>query len=294
MSEAKKKGKVIFGVPSLKGPTKHFQQALEASVPLVVEAGWEEGTVEERGNAYISNARAAMLRKAMDAKADIMVFLDYDLSWEPGALLRLIEMPGDVVCGTYRFKDPSQEEYMGELQLGAGGDPVTRPDGCLLANRAPAGFLKITKHAVHRYMGYYPELCYGERYAPTLDLFNHGAHEGVWWGEDYAFCRRWRAKNEGVWIIPDLNITHWDGDTPYPGNLRKFIDRIRPPKDKPEVATVAPPAAPEPAKLRCEKCGEEKEAPGKAILGQWVCDPCYYGPVEPPAGYGNKTTKEAA
>ena len=60
--------------------------------------------VHEVGSPYISAARATMLRKALDAKADVIVFIDHDLSWRPGDLLKLIETTGDVVGGTYRFK----------------------------------------------------------------------------------------------------------------------------------------------------------------------------------------------
>jgi hypothetical protein len=56
---------------------------VEASVPVLEAAGWEVGFVDERGNPYISAARATMLRKALDAKCDVVVFLDDDLSWEP-------------------------------------------------------------------------------------------------------------------------------------------------------------------------------------------------------------------
>jgi hypothetical protein len=69
------------------------------------------------------------------------------------------------------------------------------------------------------------------RYAPTFDLFNHGAHEGVWWGEDYAFSRRWREMGGEIWVVPDLDITHHSRDAAFPGNYHKFLlslsDKIR-------------------------------------------------------------------
>lgn len=219
--------RVAFCVPSLAGPTAPFIDALEKSAPLVTGAGWDDILIEERGCPYISGARATMLRKALDAKADVIVFLDYDLSWEPSDLLKLIETPGDVVAGTYRFKK-DDEEYMGQLALDAAGKPMGENAGetetlVLRAERIPAGFLKITKEAVHRLIQAYPELCYGPAFAPSLDLFNHGAYEGVWWGEDYAFSRRWLAVGGDLWVIPDLSITHHSSDAAYPGNLHQFL-----------------------------------------------------------------------
>ena len=42
----------------------------------------------------------------------------------------------------------------------------------------------------------------------SVDLFNHGAHDGAWYGEDYAFSRNWLALGGDIWIVPDLNLTH--------------------------------------------------------------------------------------
>lgn len=214
------KGKVCFATPSLAGPTAPYMEALKASVPLIKDAGWDAGFVQEIGCPYISCARATMLRKALDAKADVVVFIDYDLSWDAGDLLKLIETPGDVVAGTYRFKE-EPPHYMGVLTEGS--HPEVREDGCIKATRVPAGFLKITKEAVDRFMASYPELVYGPRYNPSIDLFNHGAHEGQWWGEDYAFSRRWIDCGGEIWIVPDINLNHHSADAVFAGNFHEYL-----------------------------------------------------------------------
>jgi hypothetical protein len=217
--------KVIFAVPSLHGPTEPFKEALERSIHPVMEAGLEEGLVEERGNPYISQARSTMLRKALDAHADAIVFLDYDLSWGTNDLLKLVQTPGDVVAGTYRFKTDEEEDYMGSVFTHENGTPVCREDGCIKAKTVPAGFLKVTKEAVDRFMKKYPELIYGTRYNPSVDLFNHGARNGIWWGEDYSFSQNYIEAGGELWIVPDLDITHWRDDTPYPGNYHRWLLR---------------------------------------------------------------------
>lgn len=216
--------KVIFCVPTIRKPYRQTLEALAASLPLVQQAGWDEGMVSEVGCPYISAARATMLRKALDARADVIVFIDHDVSWKPRDLLTLIETEGDVVAGTYRFKK-DEEEYMGALFPQIDGTPRVREDGALYAHSAPAGFLKITAKAVDKFMRKYPNLVYGEAYRPHVDLFNHGAHEGVWYGEDYAFCRNWREAGGDLFIVPDLDITHHTADTAYPGNFHMFLRR---------------------------------------------------------------------
>lgn len=214
--------RVVFCIPTVTKPYQACLDSLKASVPLIQKAGWSDHVVFQVGCPYISAARSLMLRKAIDAKADSIVFIDHDLSWEPEDLLKLIEAPGEVVAGTYRYKK-EPEEYMGGLVSGIGGGPVVRDDGCIKAFCIPAGFLKITRAGINHFISDYPELTYGEKSSPHIDLFNHGAHKGIWYGEDYAFSRNWTEKCGEIWVVPDLNITHWAGEKPYPGNMHKFL-----------------------------------------------------------------------
>lgn len=217
------KGRVAFCTPTVSRPYPQFLEACEPAFRVVEDAGWKADAVYEVGNAYISGARATMLRKAINAMADVIVFLDHDVSFEPGALLALIETDGDVVSGTYRFKE-DEEKYMGWMQI-VDHALQQRDDGCIRATHVPAGFLKITRAAVNRFMEAYPELVYGERCLPHIDLFNHGTIEGVWFGEDYAFSRRWTEAGGDIWLRPDLSIDHHSPDKAYPGNFAAFIKR---------------------------------------------------------------------
>ena len=214
--------KVVFCVPTVKRPYQQCLDSLEASLLLLDAHGIEHGMVNEVGNPYISAARATMLRKALDAKADVIVFIDHDLSWRPADMLKLIQTDGDVVGGTYRFK-ADEVSYMGTIPSHPDGTPVVRADGAIQARLLPAGFLKVTTNAVDKFMTAYPELCYGEKYRMSIDLFNHGAHKGVWWGEDYAFCRRWEECGGEAWLVPDLQLDHHSVDRSYPGNFHMYL-----------------------------------------------------------------------
>lgn len=114
---------------------------------------------------------------------------------------------------------------MGAVVTKDDGTPVVRADGCIEAHSIPAGFLKVTREGVNRFMREWPELCYGEACAPHVDLFNHGAHAGVWWGEDFAMARRWREKCGKVWLVPDLQLDHHTADAVYHGNFHEFMMR---------------------------------------------------------------------
>ncbi len=214
--------KVVLCVPTLTKPYQATLTAIEQSVQALDTAGWEHYMVSEVGCPYINAARATMLRKALDAKADVIVFIDHDVSWRPTDLLRLIEAEGDYVVGTYRFKK-EPEEYMGQLLADETGGPIVRDDGALATFCAPAGFMKITNRCVNTVIERYPELCYGDRHTPHIDFFNYGAYRHVFYGEDYAACRRWIDIGEKIWTVPDLDLDHHTPDKVYRGNLHQFL-----------------------------------------------------------------------
>jgi len=215
--------KVVIATPTIKKPFPEYIDALEKALPALEAAGIEHSYIYEAGNPYISAARSIMLRKALDVQPDCVVFIDHDVSFDPEDLVKLITTPDPVVCGTYRFKVP-EEHYMATLFVQDNGKPIVREDGLIKADRVPAGFLKITTDAINQFMTKYPELCYGPKYRPSVDLFNHGAHNGIWWGEDYAFSRRWHDMGGDIWLIPNANITHWsDTGVPYRGNYHEFL-----------------------------------------------------------------------
>lgn len=240
MMEEKDKKKVVFCVPTLVRPHQATLDALRATVPVIVGAGWEEGMVNEVGCPYISAARATMLRKALDANATHIVFIDHDVSWRPEDMLKILRTEGEVVAGTYRFKK-DEEEYMGAIVSDVFNRPVVRSDGAVKAQTIPAGFLRITREVVNRMIEVHPELCYGERCRPHIDLFNHGAHKFTWWGEDYAFARRWTEDCEGeIWVVPDMNIDHHSAEKCYAGNLHRFL--LKQPGGSESDAPVSPAA----------------------------------------------------
>lgn len=217
---------VVICMPTTKRPYPQFLDALEVSVADLDAHGIRHKYVERVGSPYISCARAEMLRSALDAGADVIVFIDHDMSWDAEDLRILIQTEGDVVCGTYRYKI-AEESYMGTVHVDDRHRPVLRPsDGAIRAKLMPAGFLKVTKEAVHRFMAAYPELCFGPKFRLSVDLFNHGAFDGQWWGEDYRFCQRWGAMGGTVWCVPNLNLTHHaDDGTAYPGNFLDYFTR---------------------------------------------------------------------
>lgn len=235
--------KVIFCTQFLGDkPTEPFRRSLENCLPVIEDAGWEHQLVYEQNCPYISAARSKCLRKAYDENPDCIVFLDYDVAWTPESMLKLLETEGDVVAGTYR-KKTYNDDYMGVLSIKPDGNLIIRDDGCIKADKIPAGFVKFTIQAINTFAMAYPELMYGLPMKPELDIFNHGVIDRIWYGEDYAFSHRWNAKCGEIWLIPDLDIDHYKGDECFKGNFHKYLLNYNKPKpilSEPLVSVVIP------------------------------------------------------
>ncbi len=218
--------KAVLCTPTVNRPYQQYLDSVEAAIPAMDAAGIEHSIIFERDNPYISAARASMLRKALDTKPECIVFLDHDVSFRPEDLVTLIKTPGDVVGGTYRFKEDI-ENYMGAWLIQEPSNiPILDDSGNFKADRLPAGFLKVHVNAVEKFMRAYPELVYGPAFYPSVDLFNHGAIEGLWYGEDYAFSKRWFDKFGAMVMLQHLQIDHHGKDgTVYAGNLHEFMLR---------------------------------------------------------------------
>lgn len=215
--------KVVFTTLYLgKKPHPAFVRALKECLPIIEQNGWEHSVAIEENCPYISAARSKLIRKALDTKPDAIVFLDYDVSWTPTAMMKLLDAKGDVVAGTYRFKT-EKEKYMGTLEISRNGNPLSREDGALQAYCVPAGFLKVTPDAVNKFAKHYPQLLFGPPMSPDLDMFNHGVIDGIWYGEDYAFSKRWKGCGGDIWLLPDLDICHSSGDITYAGNFHEYL-----------------------------------------------------------------------
>lgn len=164
--------------------------------------------VDDIGNALIADSRGVIATKFWESDADCLVFVDSDVTWEKGALLRLVDHPVDLVAGIYPGRrDPITYpvHYLDKPELWA--DPET---GLLEVKSVPTGFLKLSRACIGKMIEAYPDKHYytAERDKQFYPLFDHVFEDGYKWGEDFSFCIRWRKIGGQVWIDPEMGMGH--------------------------------------------------------------------------------------
>ena len=207
-----------------------FIDSLNSAGRLLKEHGYTPNKGAEFCDPYIQKARNCLVKQFLDSDNDIFFFVADDLEFKPEYVLKLIETPGDIVAGAYRTKKEPQQ-YPVRINQDINGRPITRKDGCISAKWVQTGFLRIRRKVFERIILEYPGLAYygikdGKKINVSHDFFPQGVKGHTWIGEDYAFCDLWGGIGGEIWIVPDLDLTHYDGDIPYFGNYHEYLKKL--------------------------------------------------------------------
>jgi hypothetical protein len=162
--------------------------------------------------------RNQLVKEFLASSADRLVFLDADVTFEPGALLKIAHSPMDFVGGAYRLKQ-DEEAY-----------PVSfineEPSaiGLIEAGMVPTGFLSLSRKVFEQFKAAYPRSY--EIGGNKVDCyFQIPYRDGALYTEDAYFCREWKEAGGRMFLEPEIELTHWSFNTPYVGHLGRWLRR---------------------------------------------------------------------
>ncbi len=154
------------------------------------------------------------------------MFLDSDVTFEPGALIKLAYMPVDFVGGCYRHK--RTEESYPLLWL---PKPELQADkyGLLEVDSLPTGFLALSRKVFETIRDKFPERAHSHLGQKSFSYFQMPIQEGVLYGEDFFFCKEWRGLGGQIFLDPEIKLTHWGfAPTPYVGHIGQWLKNRAP------------------------------------------------------------------
>jgi len=162
-------------------------------------------------------ARDQLVRDFLATDAERLVFVDDDVSWEAGSLIKLAAKPVDLVGGAYRFKQDEEAypvQWLPNKYLL--GDPET---GLLQVMSLPGGFMAIGRRVFEELKAAHPERAYSHM-GHDLHGFFCMPYGG---GEDTQFCMDWQKISGRVWLDPELALTHHGGSKSYAGHIGDWL-----------------------------------------------------------------------
>lgn len=174
------------------------------------------------GCSHPAMGRNQLAQQFMDSDADRLVFLDSDVTFEPGALVKIAHSPVDFVGGAYRYKFETENYPVGWLDK---PELWASEYGLLEVASLPGGFLSLSRKVFETLKAAHPNRSY--------EHFGHHSHcyfqtpfiDGFLYGEDSYFCKEWRDLGGKVWLDPEISLTHWDFNRPYPGHIGNWLKR---------------------------------------------------------------------
>lgn len=163
--------------------------------------------------------RNQLAQDFMDSECERLVFLDSDVTFEPGSILKIAKHPVDFVGGAYRFKMNDETYPVGWIF----GDLQADEHGLLEVMTLPGGFLSLSRKVFETLQAKYPERAYEHFGKKAHCYFQMPFSNGHLCGEDSFFCLEWRDAGGKVFLDPELTLTHWDFNNPYVGHIGKWL-----------------------------------------------------------------------
>jgi glycosyltransferase involved in cell wall biosynthesis len=172
--------------------------------------------------------RNHIVREFLESGDDRLVFLDGDVTFEPGDLLKLAHHPVEIVGGAYRLKQDDERYPINLLQEAR----PPGPNGLIEVGMLPTGFLALSRSVFDKFRDHYPGREYNAHGRKTYCYFQIPYVGGSLFTEDSYFCKEWIAKGEKLYLDPELKLTHWQGNIPYEGHIGNWYRKRYAPKQE--------------------------------------------------------------
>jgi hypothetical protein len=210
--------KVMIGTPCYDGSLELTHvQSLFQTVDLCRDLGITITMEYVVGNSLVQTARNEIFRRAIEDDVDDLIFIDGDQGWNGQDFIKLISHQKDVIGGVVVGKKDHIMYNAKPLMTGFEIDE----DGLVEVMGVGTGFLRISKRALHMMWDLAEPYKYESKDA--RNVFANGVFDGNYYGEDIAFCKRWTALGEKVYIDPSITCSHV-GKKEWMGN---FLDYLR-------------------------------------------------------------------
>lgn len=168
----------------------------------------------------LAMGRNQIVKEFLASDNDKLVFLDADVSFEPGAMIRLALHDEEIVGGCYRLKKDVEEYPMCFLDR----DEIwANEKGLIEVAMLPTGFLCIDRKAFEKFRDAYPGREYGKPDDRRYCFFQIPYSGGELYTEDCYFCREWIAMGGKIYLDPEMELTHWQFNIPYKGHIGNWL-----------------------------------------------------------------------
>lgn len=176
------------------------------------------------GCSHPAMGRNQLAQDFMESDFDRLFFLDSDITFDLGAIIKTCHMPFDFVGGGYRYKFETENYPVGWLNDPEKKGLWTNEYGLLEVHTLPGGFMALSKNVFGKIKEKFPDRGSEHFGKKTHAYFSMPFESGHLWGEDSHFCKLWRETGGQIYIDPELELTHWNFDpVPFKGHIGNWL-----------------------------------------------------------------------
>lgn len=218
---------VLIATPTYQSLSAGYVLALYNSQAALAAAGIESMLGIFSGNCHVDDSRNKLVAEFLATECTDLMFIDADVHWRAGDLVRLLQYDRGVVAGAYPFRE-TDEGYPVRWLTAPGERMYTDADGLLEVAAVATGFLRIRREVLEQMAEHAPKFTDkgpldGARTLPLI--FERVIHNGERWGGDYNFCRKWRDLGGTIWLDPEMRFEHY-GEHAYQGSVGSWQRRL--------------------------------------------------------------------
>ena len=211
--------KVSVGIPVYDGKLPlHLVHCLLTETHLAAVTGDLLSVRFLQSCSNLAMGRNQLVKEFLASDEDRLVFVDADVTFKPGSVLKIAHSPLDFVGGAYRLKQEIEDYPVGYL-----GDEGVIKNGILEVASIPTGFLSLSRKVFETFKAKYPGRDYKIHGHPGYAYFQIPFKDGCLYTEDAFFCREWQECGGKIHLDTDLELTHWDFNRPYPGHFGNWL-----------------------------------------------------------------------
>lgn len=213
--------RVFLAIPSYGPVTAGTAFCLFRSHAALLAAGYTVELGLLSGDCHVDDARNRLVGTFLRSACDDFVFVDSDIGWADGDLVRLLAHDRDIVGGSYPMKQPIEDFPVRFI----GGEIWSDSDGLIEVEGLPTGFLRIRRPVLEKLASEAQEYkVHGSGQEPCRLIFERLIVNGGRMSGDYAFCRKARAAGFKIFADPDCLLEH-SGEKTWSGTLGTHLRR---------------------------------------------------------------------
>jgi len=201
--------KLFIAIPAYDGKVSiKLAYTIAQLMPMALRVGVSVRLGHVSGCSIITMARNMLVDQFLQSDCTDLLFIDADVIAEPDHILRLMAQSGDkdITAGAYPRRRKDKMFFM-DLHYDDEGN-LEFEGSMMRVNRVGTGFMLVRRGVIEALAERADTYLGQDGVGKVANIFEFKLKDGMFVGEDYAFCDAARALGYKVWLDVEISLPH--------------------------------------------------------------------------------------